>query len=107
MKDVIVIGGGVVGCSIARELSRYKTDVLLLERGNDVSVGTTKANSGIVHGGYDAMPGTLKRTTTYWATPCSTNLRRSWNFPSVATALWCFALTKRKRTNCRNCTTAA
>ena len=60
MKDVIVIGGGVVGCSIARELSRYKTDVLLLERGNDVSVGTTKANSGIVHGGYDAMPGTLK-----------------------------------------------
>ncbi len=60
MKDVIVIGGGVVGCSIARELSRYKTDVLLFERGNDVSVGTTKANSGIVHGGYDAMPGTLK-----------------------------------------------
>lgn len=60
MKDVIVIGGGIVGCSVARELSRYKTDILVLERGNDVSVGTTKANSGIVHGGYDAMPGTLK-----------------------------------------------
>lgn len=60
MKDVIVIGGGVVGCSVARELSRYTADILVLERGNDVSVGTSKANSGIVHGGYDAKPGTLK-----------------------------------------------
>lgn len=60
MKDVIIIGGGVVGCSVARELSRYDADILLLERGNDVSVGTSKANSGIVHGGYDAKPGTLK-----------------------------------------------
>ena len=60
MKDVIVIGGGVVGCSVARELSRYTADILVLERGNDVSVGTSKANSGIVHGGYDAKPRTLK-----------------------------------------------
>lgn len=60
MKDVIIIGGGVVGCSVARELSRFDADILLLERGNDVSVGTSKANSGIVHGGYDAKPGTLK-----------------------------------------------
>lgn len=60
MKDVIVIGGGVIGCAIARELSRYNADVLLLERGNDVSVGTTKANSGIVHAGYDAKTGTKK-----------------------------------------------
>ncbi len=60
MKDVIVIGGGVIGCSIARELARYNAEILVLERGNDVSVGTTKANSGIVHGGYDAKPGTKK-----------------------------------------------
>ncbi len=60
MKDIIVIGGGVIGCSIARELSRYKADILVLERGNDVSVGTTKANSGIVHAGHDAKPGTKK-----------------------------------------------
>lgn len=60
MKDIIVIGGGVIGCSIARELSRYKAEILVLERGNDVSVGTTKANSGIVHGGHDAKPGTKK-----------------------------------------------
>lgn len=60
MKDVIIIGGGITGCAIARELSRYKADILVLERGNDVAVGTSKANSGIVHGGYDAKPGTRK-----------------------------------------------
>ncbi len=60
MKDVIIIGGGVIGCAIARELSRYKADILLLEKGNDVSVGTSKANSGIVHGGFDAKPNSKK-----------------------------------------------
>lgn len=60
MRDVIIIGGGIIGCSVARELSRYKADILVLERGNDVSVGTTKANSGIVHGGHDAKVGSKK-----------------------------------------------
>ncbi len=60
MKDIIIIGGGVIGCSIARELSRYNADILLLEKGNDVSVGTSKANSGIVHGGFDAKPNSKK-----------------------------------------------
>ncbi len=60
MKDVIVIGGGIIGCSVARELSKFNAEVTVLERGNDVAVGTTKANSGIVHGGYDAKPGTKK-----------------------------------------------
>lgn len=60
MTDVIIIGAGVVGCAVARELARKKADILVLERGNDVSVGTSKANSGIVHGGFDAKPGSLK-----------------------------------------------
>ena len=60
MKDIIIIGGGVIGCAIARELSRYKADILLLEKGNDVAVGTSKANSGIVHGGHDAKPHSMK-----------------------------------------------
>jgi len=58
--DVIIIGGGVVGCFIARALSRYRVRVLLLERGADVCSGTSKANSAIVHAGYDAKPGSLK-----------------------------------------------
>ena len=58
--DIIIIGAGVVGSLVARELSRYKLDILLLEKASDVGEGTTKANTAIVHAGYDAMPGTLK-----------------------------------------------
>ncbi|MCL2128227.1 MAG: NAD(P)/FAD-dependent oxidoreductase, partial [Treponema sp.] len=58
MEDLIIIGGGVCGCSLLYELSRYKVSVLLLEKENDVACGTTKANSGIIHAGYDPEPGT-------------------------------------------------
>lgn len=60
MKDIIIIGGGAVGTSIARELSKYKLDILLLEKNTEVCQETTKANSAIIHGGYDTEPGTLK-----------------------------------------------
>ncbi|MCR4731551.1 MAG: NAD(P)/FAD-dependent oxidoreductase [Saccharofermentans sp.] len=58
--DVIIIGAGVTGCAVARELSRYDCSVLVIEKDEDVCCGTSKANSGIVHAGYDAKPGTLK-----------------------------------------------
>lgn len=58
--DVAVIGGGVVGALISRALSRYDISVAMLEKCNDVAMGTTKANSAIVHGGFDAANGTLK-----------------------------------------------
>ena len=58
--DVLVIGGGVTGCSIARSLSRYDLKIALLEKDEDVCSGTSKANSAIVHAGYDPIPGTLK-----------------------------------------------
>lgn len=58
--DVAVVGAGVVGGLIARELSRFDIKVALLEKCNDVAMGTTKANSAIVHGGFDAQNGTLK-----------------------------------------------
>ena len=60
MYDFTIIGAGVTGCSIARELSKYKTDVSILEKSNDVATGASKANSGIIHGGYAAKHGTLK-----------------------------------------------
>ena len=58
--DVAIIGAGVSGAFIARELSRYKLKIALLEKCNDLAMGTSKANSGIVHSGFDAIPGTLK-----------------------------------------------
>ena len=60
MIKVVIVGGGVVGCAVARELSRYDCDISVLERSFDVSEGTSKANSGIVHAGFDAKPDTLK-----------------------------------------------
>ena len=58
--DVAVIGAGVIGSLIARELSRYNIKVALIEKCNDMAMGTSKANSAIVHAGYDAKPGSLK-----------------------------------------------
>ncbi len=55
--DVIVIGAGVSGAAVARELSRYQTEVCVLEKEEDVCCGTSKANSAIIHAGYDAEPG--------------------------------------------------
>lgn len=60
MKDIVIVGGGVVGAFIARYLSAYEADVLLLEKENDVGDVTSMANSAIVHSGDDPIPGTLK-----------------------------------------------
>ena len=60
MYDVIIIGAGVSGCAVARELARTEMKIAVLEKASDVCEGTSKANSGIVHAGYDAVPGTLK-----------------------------------------------
>ena len=60
MFDVTVIGGGVIGGLILRRLSSYDIKVCLVEKANDVSMGQSKANSGIVHAGFDAKPNSLK-----------------------------------------------
>ncbi len=58
--DVAVVGAGVIGSLIARELSRYNIRIALVEKHNDMAMGTSKANSAIVHAGFDAKPGSLK-----------------------------------------------
>lgn len=59
MYDFCIIGGGVIGCAVARELTRYKADIVLVEAALDVCTGASGANSAIVHSGYDPEPGTL------------------------------------------------
>ena len=56
MYDVLIIGAGVIGGSIFRELTKYNLKVSVLEKENDVSMGTTKANSAIIHAGFDPNP---------------------------------------------------
>ena len=60
--DIAIIGAGVVGSAIARELSRYELDIALLEAAPDVGMGTSKASTAIWHTGYDAKPGSLEAT---------------------------------------------
>ena len=60
MFDVCIVGAGVVGALCARELSAYKLSVCVVDRANDVCTGASRANSAIVHAGFDAKPGTLK-----------------------------------------------
>ncbi len=60
MYDILIIGAGVTGCALARKLSRYKGKIAVLEKAEDVADGASKANSGIVHAGFDAKPGTKK-----------------------------------------------
>src|SRR5918996_1338852 len=59
-RDVVIVGAGVVGAAIARELTLYELDVTLLEAGPDVGAGTSKANTALLHTGFDAKPGTLE-----------------------------------------------
>ena len=60
MVDVIILGAGVIGAFIAREIARYNLDVLVLDKENDVGNVTSMANSAIIHSGYDPLPHTLK-----------------------------------------------
>ena len=60
MYDVVIIGAGVVGGMIAKELAKHKLNICILEKDNDVATGASKANSGIVHAGFDAKVGSLK-----------------------------------------------
>jgi glycerol-3-phosphate dehydrogenase len=78
--DFIIIGCGITGSSIALELSKYQTKVLILESSNDVSMGTTKANSGIIHGGYDPKPETLMARLNVEGSKLTKELAKILNF---------------------------
>ncbi len=81
MYDVIIIGAGVTGCAIARELSRRQRKVAVLERCGDVCEGTSKANSGIAHAGYDAKPGSMKARMNIRGSQMMEELSKELDFP--------------------------
>ncbi len=84
MRDVIIIGAGVVGCAIARELSKRELDVLVLERHGDVADGgSSKANTAIVHAGYDCKPGTFKAKFNVMGNPMFDQLCKDLDVPFI------------------------
>jgi len=82
--DSIIIGAGIVGCAAARALSRYRLNILVLEAQDDISCGATKANSGIVHAGYDCHPGTLKAKLNVEGASMFPALAKELDFPYKA-----------------------
>lgn len=93
MYDCIVIGAGVVGCAVARELALYTPSVCVLEKNSDVSEGTSKANSGIVHAGYDAEPGTQKAHFNVLGNGCFDTLKEELDvhFKRIGSLVLCFS----------------
>ena len=81
MVDVLIIGAGVTGCSIARELSRDDRKIVVVDRCSDICEGTSKANSGICHAGYDAKPGTLKAKLNVLGNQKMEELSKELDFP--------------------------
>ena len=81
MYDVIIIGAGVSGAAAARELSRYRLKICVLEREEDVCCGTSKANSGIAHSGYDAEPGSLMAELNVKGSNMMGQLSKELDFP--------------------------
>lgn len=92
MFDVIIIGAGVIGCAAARELSRYHMNICVLEKSEDVACGTTKANSAIIHAGFDANPGSLKAYLNVKGNAMFDNLAKELDFPfkRIGSLVLCF-----------------
>ena len=79
--DVIIIGGGVTGCCIARTLSKFDIKICLLEKEADIASGTTKANSGVVHAGYSSPREYIKRNLCIRSNSLYTQAYKELNFP--------------------------
>ena len=79
--DVVIIGAGAVGCAIARELSKYMIDVVVVEKNEDIGGDASKSNSAIIHTGYDAAPGTLESQLIVAANPMYPELVKDIDVP--------------------------
>lgn len=79
--DVVVIGAGAVGCAIARELSKYNVEVIVVDKNEDVGGDASKSNSAIIHTGYDAAPGTLESQLVVAANPMYDEIVRDLDVP--------------------------
>lgn len=92
MYDILVIGAGVIGCAISMELSKLGLKTAVIERSSDVCEGTSKANSAIIHAGYDAKPGTLKAKFNVLGNNMIEELSKKLDFPfkRIGSMVLCF-----------------
>ncbi len=93
--DIAIVGAGITGCAIARQLARFDLSICVVEAANDIALGASKANGGLVHAGYDPAPGTVKAQVNARGCELYGTWARSWAFCSAAPGRWCWALTTR------------
>lgn len=79
--DVVIIGAGAVGCAIARELSKYEIDVIVVDKNEDIGGDASKSNSAIIHTGYDAKPGSLESELVVAANPMYDQIVKDLDIP--------------------------
>lgn len=101
MWDVIVIGAGISGCSVARELGKYNLKSLVLEKGSDIAPATTRGNSATVHAGYDPDPGTNKAKYNVLGSRMYPELCRELEVPYVKNGMILFAINEMQMEECR------
>ena len=99
--NVVVIGAGAVGCAVARELSKYKIDVVVVDKNEDIGGDASKSNSAIIHTGYDASPGTLESQLVVAAIPCTTSWREIWTCRLSGSERFCRPLPRNSMRSCR------
>lgn len=92
--DVVVIGAGAAGCAIARELSKYQVDVIVVDKNEDVGGDASKSNSAIIHTGYDAAPGTLESQLVVAANPMYDEIVKDLDIPFKRTGAILPAITQ-------------
>ncbi|HEY4533837.1 MAG TPA: NAD(P)/FAD-dependent oxidoreductase [Fusobacterium sp.] len=97
MVDVAIIGTGIMGSSLAYELAKYQLNIVLLDKEHDVSNGTTKANSAIVHAGYDAKEGSLMAKYNVWGNALYENLCKEVDAPYRRTGSYVLAFSEEDR----------
>ena len=99
MYDYIIIGAGVIGSAVARELSKYQVKVLCLEKENDVANVQTLANSAIIHAGHNPEPGSLKARLSLWGNLLYDDLERELNIPLLRSGEFVLAYGKEEEKN--------
>ena len=95
--DVIIVGAGIVGAMVARTLARYDLDILWLEKEEDICTGATAANSALIHGGYAAVPGTLKAEMNVRANPMWDQLAEELQFSFERSGTYVVAIGEEER----------
>lgn len=93
--DIAIVGAGITGCAIARQLARYDLSICVVEAANDIALGASKANGGLVHAGYDPALGTVKAQVNARGCELYGTWAQELGFCSVAPDRWCWALTTR------------